>query len=182
MPLHVTVLKRSCHVIFGAQRTEMSIEHPIPPLFSPNSRLLILGSFPSVKSRETAFFYGHPQNRFWRIMANLFETNVPQTIEEKKYLLNAHHMALWDVVASCNIEGSADSSMRDVIVNDLSPILSQCPIEKICVNGKTAEKYYNKYTYAQTQRQALLLPSSSPANAAWSLERLTEVWRSIILS
>ncbi|MBO5753690.1 MAG: DNA-deoxyinosine glycosylase [Proteobacteria bacterium] len=161
----------------------MPIEHPIPPVFLPQkSNILILGSFPSVKSREMAFFYGHPQNRFWRIMANLFEADVPQTIEQKKQLLLSNHIAVWDVVASCNIEGSADSTMRDVTVNDLSPILSQCPIKKICVNGKTAEKYYKKYTFAQTGRQALLLPSSSPANAAWSLERLTEAWRTIIFS
>ena len=158
----------------------MRIHHPFPPLFDPQSQILILGSFPSVKSRETAFFYGHPQNRFWRVIAAIYEADVPQTVEQKKALLHTHHIAIWDVAASCRIEGSADSTMKDVIANDLRPILSQCHIQKICVNGKTAEKYYNKYTISQTGCKALLLPSTSPANASWNLEKLIEAWRSIL--
>ncbi len=160
----------------------MHVVHPISPVFNAESRILILGSFPSVKSRETAFFYGHPQNRFWKVLSAVFQCQAGTTIEEKKAFLLKHRIAVWDVVASCQIEGSADSTMRDVVVNDLRPILSQCEIEKICVNGKTAEKFYKKYTFAQTGREAMVLPSTSPANAAWNLEKLTEAWRSVLLN
>jgi hypoxanthine-DNA glycosylase len=154
-------------------------EHPFPPLYNKDSKVLILGSFPSVKSREQMFFYGHPQNRFWKVIASVFECDVPETIEEKKKLLFENGVALWDVIASCEIEGSADSSIKNVKVNDLSKILNEADIKAIFINGKTAEKYFKKYTKSKIKRDALCLPSTSPANAAWSVERLCEKWKVI---
>ncbi len=153
------------------------IVHPIPPLYSPDSRVLILGSFPSVKSREAGFFYGHPQNRFWKVVAALFGEETPQSIPEKRALILRHHLALWDVIRSCEITGSSDASIRNVSVNDLSVILRAAPIRQIFVNGKTAEKYYRRYTEPLLGRACLCLPSTSPANAAWSLEKLTAAWQ-----
>ena len=155
------------------------VQHPFPPLFDAHSEILILGSFPSVKSREQRFFYGHPQNRFWRVTAAVFGCAVPQTIEEKRAFLLCHHIALWDVIASCEITGSSDSSIRNVIPNDLTPILSAAKIREIFVNGGTAAKYYEKYQKPVLHRAAVRLPSTSPANAAWSLERLTAAWQVI---
>ena len=129
-----------------------------------------------MKSREQQFFYGHPQNRFWRVTAAVFQDAVPQTIEEKRVFLLRRHIALWDVSASCEITGSSDSSIRNVVPNDLTPILQGAPIRQIFVNGGTAAKYYDKYQQPVLQRTAIRLPSTSPANAAWSLERLTEAW------
>lgn len=153
------------------------IVHPIAPVFDEHSRILILGSFPSVKSREEMFFYGHPQNRFWRVLAAVFGTEVPRTIEEKMQFLLAHHIALWDVIASCEICGSADSSIKNAVPNDLSLILQTADIKAIFVNGKTAEKYYRKYQRKIVGRDAICLPSTSPANAAWTLQKLTSSWQ-----
>ena len=150
--------------------------HPIPPLFDAESRILILGSFPSVKSREARFFYGHPQNRFWRVTAAVFDAPLPQTIEEKQAFLHSHHIALWDVIASCEIVGSSDASIRNVVPNDLSLILSAAPIREIFVNGKTAYRYYERYLQPKLGRPAGCLPSTSPANAAWDLARLIRAW------
>ena len=155
------------------------IVHPIQPLFDKNSKVLILGSFPSVKSREAQFFYGHPQNRFWAVVAAVYGYEKPITIEEKKLLIIENKLALWDVIAECEIEGSADSTIKNVRANDLSVILQNSAVERIYVNGKTAEKYYNKYTLPQTGIKAVCLPSTSPANAAWSFERLVEAWKVI---
>lgn len=157
------------------------IEHPFPPLYDKNSKILILGSFPSVKSREQMFFYGHPQNRFWKVLSAVFECSTPTTVEEKKIFLLSNGIALWDVIASCEITGSSDSSIKDVIVNDLTAILNNADIQQIFVNGKTAQKYYNKYTLPQIKRDAICLPSTSPANAAWSLERLIDSWNAVKL-
>lgn len=154
--------------------------HPIPPLFSESSKTLILGSFPSVKSREAEFFYGHPQNRFWRVIAQVLNLPVPQTVEEKRAMILSNSLALWDVIKSCEIDGSSDSSIRNAQANDLSVILDNCPIERIFVNGRTAEKYYNKYSLKKTGLPAICLPSTSPANAAFSFERLVEAWRIIL--
>lgn len=158
------------------------IFHPIPPVFDANSRILILGSFPSVKSREAAFFYGHPQNRFWKVTSAVFEVQEPHTIAEKKEFLLSHGIAVWDVIAACDIEGSADSSIKNAVANDLSVILEHAEIQTIFVNGKTAEKYYNKYMKASIAQDAVCLPSTSPANAAWSIDRLTQAWQQIKLS
>ena len=155
------------------------ILHPIPPVYDSTSRILILGSFPSVKSREAMFFYGHPQNRFWRVAAQVFEEPVPMTVPDRKTFLLRNHIAAWDVIASCRIEGSSDASIKDVTVNDLRPILETAPVEQIYVNGKTAEKMYRRYTQPLTGRPCICLPSTSPANAAWSLEKLVEAWNRI---
>ncbi|MBR1772065.1 MAG: DNA-deoxyinosine glycosylase [Lachnospiraceae bacterium] len=155
----------------------MKLEHPIAPVYDAHSRILILGSFPSVKSREAMFFYGHPQNRFWKVMAAVFADDFPETVEERRAFLLRHQVAAWDVIKSCDIVGSSDASIRNVTANDLSVILDAAPIRQIFVNGKTAEKMYRKYTEPVTGRTAVVLPSTSPANAAWSLERLIEVWR-----
>ena len=151
--------------------------HPIPPFYDADSEILILGSFPSVKSREQMFFYGHPQNRFWIVLAAVFLDEVPQTISDKKRFLAKNHIALWDVIGSCDIKGSSDASIGNVVPNDLSVILAKADIQKIIVNGRTAEKYYKKFIEPVIGRSAVCLPSTSPANAAWSLERLEAEWK-----
>lgn len=156
------------------------IIHPIPPFYDRDSRILILGSFPSVKSRESRFFYGHPQNRFWKLMAGLFAEPVPVTTEEKAGLLRRHHIAAWDSIHACDIEGSSDSSIRNVEPNDFTPLLETADIRQIYANGRKSYEIYTKYCLPQTGREAVLLPSTSPANAAWNMERLTEAW-SVIL-
>jgi len=155
------------------------ITHPIPPVFDRYSKVLVLGSFPSVKSREAQFFYGHPQNRFWKVTSAVFETPEPHTIEEKRSFLLSHGIAVWDVIASCDIEGSSDSSIKNVVPNDLTQILNHANIQTVFVNGKTAEKFYNKYIKDTIGREAVCLPSTSPANAAWSPERLITEWKKI---
>ena len=156
--------------------------HNIPPVYDANSRVLILGSFPSVKSREQAFFYGHPQNRFWKVLAAVFECDLPQTVSEKKSFLLQNRIALWDVIASCEIEGSADHTIKNVQPNDIRIILNAAHIEGIFVNGKTAEKYYKKYIFPVTQRNAVCLPSTSPANAGITFEKLCEIWKEQLFS
>ena len=153
--------------------------HPIEPVFDQHSKILILGSFPSVKSREEQFFYGHPQNRFWKVLAAVTCAPLPRTVEEKRSLLLSNNIALWDVIASCNVDGSSDSSIRNAVPNDLHRILDTADIQRIYVNGKTAEKYYNKYLRKATGMDAVCLPSTSPANASWSFERLCDAWRVI---
>ena len=138
--------------------------------------MLILGSFPSVKSREQNFFYGHPQNRFWKVVSAIFEQPVPQTIEEKKQLILGNGLALWDSIASCEITGSSDSSIRNARANDIRIILDSCNIERIYCNGRKSHELYKKYIEPQTGREAVCLPSTSPANAQWTLERLIEEW------
>ncbi len=154
----------------------MQIQHPFPPLYNAHSEILILGSFPSVKSREQQFFYGHPQNRFWRVTAAVFGCETPQSIEEKRTFLLQNHIALWDVIASCEIVGSSDSSIRNVIPNDLSPIFAAAQIRQVYVNGGTAAKFYAKYQQPALEKSAVRLPSTSPANAAWTLEKLIAAW------
>ena len=155
------------------------LQHPFPPLYDKNSKILILGSFPSVKSREQNFFYGHPQNRFWKVVAKVLEKEIPTTIEEKREFLLSSNIALWDVIASCEIIGSSDSSIKNVVANDLTEILETANIKKIFVNGKTAEKYYNRYIKNKIGREAVCLPSTSPANAMWKIESLVEEWEKI---
>lgn len=152
------------------------IVHPIPPLYDENSRVLILGSFPSVKSREAMFFYGHPQNRFWPLLARLFGEDVPHTVEEKKRLALSRNIALWDTIRSCTITGSSDSSIKDVVPNDLSVILNNSRVSAVYCNGAVSYKLYQKYIYPQNKIKANKLPSTSPANAAWSMERLEKAW------
>ena len=156
------------------------ITHPFPPLYDENSRVLILGSFPSVKSREQNFFYGHPQNRFWRVIAELFGEEVPVGIEDKKSLILRNHLALWDSIHSCVITGSSDSSVRDVVPNDISAIISGSKVERVYCNGALSHKMYMKYIYPSTRLEAVKLPSTSPANAAFSVDRLVEKWKVIL--
>lgn len=156
--------------------------HPVEALFNENSKILILGTFPSAKSREAKFFYGHPQNRFWRVMARLCDAELPQTVEDKKNLILDNHFALWDVIHSCDVEGSADSSIKNVVPNDISVILKNSKVSRIFVNGKKAESLYKKYLEKETGITAVCLPSTSPANASWSEDRLTEYWRSHIFA
>lgn len=156
------------------------ITHPIPPVYDGNSKILILGSFPSVRSREAQFFYGHKQNRFWKVLAAVFDKEIPESIEEKQAFLTSNRIALWDVIGSCDITGSSDSSIKNVIPNDISVILDNADIKNIYVNGKTALKNYNKYIRCTVNREAICLPSTSPANATWSLEKLITAWEVIL--
>ena len=157
----------------------MKLDHPFGPLYDENSRVLILGSFPSVRSREQNFFYGHPQNRFWKVVAAVFGKPVPQTVEEKKLLILDNGLALWDSIASCEITGSSDSSIKNARANDITVILDSCNIERIYCNGRKSHELYRKYIEPATGRTAVCLPSTSPANAQWSLEKLIGAWAEI---
>lgn len=150
--------------------------HSIAPVYDSNSKILILGSFPSVKSREEGFFYGHKQNRFWRIIAEICHCSKPQTISEKKKLLLDNRIALWDVIKSCDIIGSGDSTITNVTVNDISKILDHSEIKSIFTNGKKADNLYAKHIEPVTGIKACCLPSTSPANAAWTVEKLYQFW------
>lgn len=156
-----------------------AILHPIAAVYDESSRILILGSFPSVKSRETGFYYGHPQNRFWPLLAKIFSEKLPLTVEERHAFLLRNRLAVWDVIASCRIEGSADTTITDVIPNQLRPIMEQAQIRDIYVNGGTAAKLFQKYQEKDLERKAIRLPSTSSANAAWSFDRLFEAWKVI---
>lgn len=154
----------------------MKVVHNIAPEYDGESKILILGSFPSVKSREQEFFYGHSKNRFWKVVSAVFCDVEPITVSEKKDFLHKHKIALWDVIQSCTITGSADSSIKDVVPNDLSVILSNSAVSKIFINGKTAYKYYKKYIEDLIDIKAICLPSTSPANAGVNLTKLIEQW------
>lgn len=154
--------------------------HPFAPEYDSNSQILILGSFPSVQSRKQNFYYAHPQNRFWKILGQIFDEEVGSSIEQKKAFLKKHHIALWDVIEQCSIQGSSDSSIRDVIPTNLSYILDQSKITTIFCNGKKAIQLFDRYQ-KNNGLQATYLPSSSPANAAFRLERLVEEWKPLIL-
>lgn len=156
------------------------VKHTFLPIYDKESEILILGSFPSVKSRENQFYYGHPQNRFWRVIATITNSNLPITIEEKKRLLKENHIAIWDVIQSCSIIGSSDGSIRDVVVNDFSEILKIANIKRIYANGGKAYELYQKYVFSQTEREIKKLPSTSPANAAYQIERLCQEWKRIL--
>ena len=155
------------------------VRHEFEPVYDENSRVLILGSFPSVKSREQQFYYGHPQNRFWKVIAGLTGWQEPGTIEEKKQMLLENRIAVWDVIAECEIVGSSDSSIRNVIPTDLERILSRADIRQIYANGGTAKRLFERFQRKNCGREVVGLPSTSPANAAYSLERLLEEWKSV---
>ena len=150
--------------------------HPFDPVVSPESRVLILGSFPSVKSREQGFYYGHPQNRFWRVLAEVFHEPLPLTIEEKRELVLRHNLALWDVIASCDITGSSDASVRNAVPVDIARVLQTADIRAVLCNGALSGKLYAKFLRPVAGMDALILPSTSPANAAWTLPRLVDAW------
>lgn len=157
-----------------------TLSHVFAPVFDERSEILILGSFPSVKSREIQFYYGHPQNRFWKLLAALWECEVPGTIAEKKAFLLKRHIALWDVIARCDILGSSDSSIKNVVPNDMDVILKRAPITRIYANGGKSYELYMKYCYPVCKREIVKLPSTSPANAAFGMERLQAAWRAVL--
>lgn len=152
------------------------MKHSFEPVYDTNSKVLILGTFPSVKSREQNFYYGHPQNRFWKVIAALTHTPLPISIEEKKAMLLNHGIALWDVIQSCEIIGSSDSSIKNVVPMDFSNILNHTSITHIYANGATAFKLFQKYCETATGINIIKLPSTSPANAAFSFEKLLHEW------
>ena len=155
------------------------IVHDLAPVYDCHSKILILGSLPSVKSRGQ-FFYNHPQNRFWNVLEQLTNTEPLKTFAEKRAFLFRHRIAIWDVIASCEIKGSSDSSIRNVVPNDLSEIMERAEIAQIYTNGRKAFSLYRKYLLPITGREAILLPSTSPANAAYTMERLLPEWEKIM--
>lgn len=156
------------------------VTHPFAPVYNESSEILILGSLPSVKSREQNFFYGHPRNRFWEVIAHLLGEPRPQTIDEKRTMLLRHHIAIWDVIYSCDIQGSSDSSIRNVVPTDLRKIIDEASITRIYCNGRTSGNLYQRFQEKQLSIPAITLPSTSPANAAYSLERLIAEWKQIL--
>ena len=156
------------------------IVHSFEPVYDKDSEILILGTLPSVKSRENNFYYGHKQNRFWKVLATLLKEPVPETIEEKKAVLLAHRIALWDVIQSCDIKSSSDSSIKNVQPTDIGMILEKTNVTQIYANGNKAGQLYKRYQFPVTGIEATVLPSTSPANAAWSLARLCEAWKTIL--
>ena len=155
-------------------RYNIRMKHEIAPVFDGNSRILILGSFPSEASRKAGFFYGHPHNRFWRVLSRVLGDDTGNCTEEKKAFLYKHHIALWDVIASCTVTGSSDASIRDAVPNDITPIINSADIKAVYLNGKLANKLYEKYIKCDIPH--ICLPSTSPANASYSLDRLVEEW------
>lgn len=155
----------------------LKVDHPFPPVMDEESRILILGSFPSVRSREEGFFYGHPRNRFWPMLASVLGEETPLTIPEKRRLLLRHHLALWDVIASCSIEGSADATVRNAVPVDIRRVMDTAPISCVICNGALAGRLYRQHLQPITGMEAVVLPSTSPANAAWSLPRLVSAWQ-----
>lgn len=155
------------------------VVHSFEPVYDADSQILILGTLPSVKSRETHFYYGHKQNRFWKLLARIYGEDLPETIEEKKSLLLRNHVAIWDVIYSCDIQGSSDSSIKNVVPTNLKQLLSASSVTRIYANGNKAGALYKKYQQGHTGMDITVLPSTSPANAAWSFDRLYEVWNII---
>ena len=155
------------------------VEHGFGPCYAADSTRLFLGTMASPKSREAGFFYMHPRNRFWPVMATL-DGSLLDTTAQRVAFLHRRHFALWDVIASCDIIGSSDSSIKNVVANDIGRVLSEASIRQIFVNGQTAFKLYKKYVLPETGVMPVCLPSTSPANAAWNMERLTEAWQVIV--
>ncbi len=161
-------------------RRPTHVRHTISPVFDGCSRVLVLGTMPSPKSRETGFYYGHPQNRFWKVMAALFDEPLPATNDEKRDLALRHGIALWDVLAECTIEGASDGTIADCVPNDIGSLLARAPIEAVFCTGVKAAELYARHCEPQTNMAATRLPSTSPANAARSLEQLIEEYRVIL--
>lgn len=157
-----------------------TVVHTIPPLYDSHSRVLLLGSIPSPKSREIGFFYGHPQNRFWRVLAAVLGEEVPQTIEDKRTMCLKHHVALWDTIARCDIAGASDTSIRNAVPNDIGKLVHESEITRIFATGGKSAELYRKLIEPTLHIPITQLPSTSPANAAWSLERLIEAYRVIL--
>ncbi len=158
---------------------EAFVTHPFEPVCGEDARALILGTFPSVRSREEGFYYGHPRNRFWRVLSLLYGESLPATIPEKRALLLRHQLALWDVIASCEIEGSADASIRAAAPNDIPRLCARAGITRVYANGQTAARLYERAGYTP---EIIALPSTSPANASWSVPALVDAWGKALLS
>ena len=166
---------------FAGEKPMTHVVHPFEPVVSPDSRILILGSLPSVKSREEGFYYGHPRNRFWPMLAGVFGEAVPADNEARKALVLRHGLALWDVIAACDIDGSSDASVRNAVPVDIARVMQEAPIERIICNGALAGKLYRQHLQPVTGIEAVVLPSTSPANASWSLPRLIGVWEDALI-
>lgn len=164
----------------GREERRVWVVHPFEPIYDKNSRILILGSFPSVKSREVQFYYGNHQNRFWQVLAQIFQCPLPETVSQKRKLLLDHGIALWDILKSCAIEGSSDASIHNPQHNDLAWLLEATQIQRVCFNGKKAYQIYQRYC-PKLPVPVQVLPSTSPANAAYSLKRLCEIWQQAFL-
>ena len=160
----------------------MKVSHEFGPYINEDSKILILGSIPSVKSREFGFYYMHPQNRFWRILSDLLEEDLPNTISERKELLKKYKIALWDVLDSCDIDGSSDSSIKNPIVNDIKRLISGTNVDVIFVTGKKALQLYNRYCLKDVGLAAIYLASTSGANCAFSYDKLKKEYEIIIKS
>lgn len=161
-------------------QTYQHVVHTFGPLYSKDSRILILGSIPSPASREVGFYYGHKQNRFWKMLAEVYGMPLPESIEEKRALVLGHGLALWDVIEECDIIGASDSSVKNVIPTDIPALLEKTQIERILCNGALAKKIYDRYQLERTGIPAIRMPSTSPANAAWRMDRLKEEWGKVL--
>lgn len=155
------------------------VYHEFPPFFGGDAQILILGTIPSPKSREQGFYYMHPQNRFWRVLADVYGESLPETIPRRKEFLLRHGIALWDVLRSCEIDGASDASIRSAEPNDIPWLLEQAPIRKIYTTGKTAQKLYDKLLREPVGREAICLPSTSPANCRMQYPALLAQYRQI---
>ena len=162
----------------------MSQTHPFKPIFNKNSKILILGSFPSVISRKFGFYYTNPQNRFWRVLAGILNIAVPESIDEKIKFLLSHHIAIYDAAISCEIEGSSDAKMSKIVPANLKPIFEEAKIRQVYANGGKAYEICKKYLEDEiikaTKNEVIKLPLTSPANAKFSLEKLAKEWSMII--
>ncbi len=158
----------------------MKVVHELKPIFDKNSKILILGSIPSACSRETRFYYGHSQNKFWYVLANIFKEEIPKTNHEKEKFLKKHNIALWDVLKECEITGSSDSSIKNPVPNDINYLLSKTKVKTIFVTGRTAEKYYKKFCEEKTNIKGIYLPSTSPANASIKYDQLLKSYQIIL--
>lgn len=156
------------------------VEHSFPAFYEADAEILILGSIPSVKSREIGFYYMHPQNRFWKVLTMIYQEEVPDSVEGKKDFLRSHKIALWDVLASCTITGSQDSTIQNPVVNPIAEVLERTQVTKICTTGRKAYELYQKYCLSETKMEAILLPSTSPLNCAHSLEEISEKYRTVL--
>ena len=165
----------------GQNQSYQHVVHTFGPLYNEDSGILILGSIPSPASREVGFYYGHPRNRFWQMLAELYRMPLPESIEEKKALALSHGLALWDVIEECDIIGASDSSVKNAMPTDIPSLLGKTRIRTILCNGALSKKIYDQYQLPRTGIPAQKMPSTSPANAAWSLERLKEEWRRALL-
>ena len=158
----------------------MRVKHTFKPIYNKESKILILGSIPSVKSREYNFYYGHPKNRFWELIAKIYNKKIPVTIDEKTDLILRNNLAIYDVIKSCDIEGSSDSSIKNVVINNINKIIRDSSINKIIFNGNKSYELYNKYE-SNKFNNLVVLPSTSPANARFTFDKLYATWKNQIL-